>query len=85
VTFGERICSQKHHGPSFRKGKWRANAEGVRSHQVHLQFADLVAQNPNIAQFADSSRDRVRQLIPGHNLVHYGARQIYGLASIGRE
>jgi hypothetical protein len=50
-----------------------------------LQFADLVAENPNITQFADSGRDRVRQLIPGHDLVDHAARQIHALAGIWRE
>jgi hypothetical protein len=54
-------------------------------HQVYLQFANLVAQNPNVTQFSDTRCDRVSHLITCYDLVNHGARYNDSLAGVGRE
>ena len=62
-----------------------ADADGVRANEVDLQLADLVADDVHVAQLADASRDRVRNLIVGDERVDYGAGAVDGFARVGIE
>ena len=64
-SLGERIGAQQHHGAGFGDGKRVADAHGVRAYQVDLQFADLVAGDAHVAEFADAGGDGVGDLIVG--------------------
>src|SRR5208282_6112665 len=57
----------------------------VRAYQVDLQLADLIADDVHIAQLADASRDRVRDLLIGNERVNHSAGAVDGLAGIGIE
>jgi hypothetical protein len=84
-TLGQRIGAQQHHGARFRRGERFADSDGVRTHQVDLQLANLVAGNAHIAELAHAGSDRIGQLVAGDNLVDHRARPVHGLARIGRQ
>ena len=50
-----------------------------------MQLADLIAGDVHIAQFADASRDRVRNFIVGDERVDDGTGAVDGLAPVGIE
>ena len=54
----------------------------MRAHQVDLEFTNLFARDPHIAQFAHAGRDRVGQRIACDNLINHGSRPINGLACV---
>ena len=85
VAFGQRIRAQQHHGASFGDGERFADADRVRANQIDLQFANLLAGDADVAQFAHAGGDGVGQFVAGDDLVDDGARQIDGLASVGIE
>ncbi len=62
-SLGEGIGAQQHHCPSFRNGKRLADSDGVGSQQIYLQFANLVAGNAHIAEFADAGGDRIGEFV----------------------
>ncbi len=84
-ALGEGIGAQQHHGTGFGDRERFADADRVRADQVDLQFADLVAGDAHVAEFADAGGDGVGDLILGNQSVDYGARSIHALACVGRE
>src|SRR6267378_2410494 len=82
VTLRQRIGAQEHHGARVRDRKWFTHADGVRAHEVDLQFADLIPDDVYIAQLADASRDGVRNFIVGDERVDDGASAVDGLARV---
>ncbi len=85
VALGERVGPQQHHGARFRDGQRLAHADRVRAHQVDLQFANLVAGDAHVAQFADAGGDGIGDLVAGDDLVDDGARPVDRLARVGSE
>ena len=85
VSLGKGIGAQQHHGADFRRRERIADPNRMRTHQVHLQLANLVSRNANVAEFADARGDRVRNLIARYQRVYHGARPIDGLARIRRQ
>ena len=85
VTLGERIRPQQHHGARFCDGERFAYSDRMRAHQVDLQFANLIAGDAHVAQFAHASRDRVSEFVAGNNFVDDGARLIDGLSRVWRK
>ena len=85
VALGERVGAQQHHGAGVGDGERFADADGMRAHEIDLQFADLVADNADIAQFADAGGDGVGKLVIGDERVDDGASAIDGFASVGVE
>ena len=86
MTLGERISPQQHHGARLGLGKRCSHSHRMRSHKVHLQFADLLAGNANVTEFAYPGCNRVSNSIAGDNFVDHRAGQIDGLAGIrGKE
>ena len=69
VPLGERIRPQQHHGAGFRDGERFAHADRMRAHQVDLQFANLLAGDAHVAQFADAGGDGVGDLVAGDDLI----------------
>ena len=57
--------------------------DGVRAHQIDLQFANLLARDADIAQLAHASRDGVGNPVFGHQRIHHGARAVHRLPSLG--
>jgi hypothetical protein len=55
------------------------------SHQVDLKFANLVACDANVGQFAYTRSDGIRNAIFRDEVVDYGAGAIDGLAGLGME
>ena len=82
IALGKRIGAQQHHGPGFCDGERVADAHRVRTHQVDLQFADLIAGDAYIAKFADAGGDGVGHLVVGDERVDDGARSVHALARI---
>ena len=57
----------------------------MRTYQVDLQFADLIAGDAYIAEFADTGRDGVGHLIVGDKRVDDGTCSVHPLARIGSQ
>ena len=57
----------------------------MRAYKVDLQLANLLADVMHIAQFADASRDCVRNFIIGDERVNDGTSTVDGLARVGIE
>jgi hypothetical protein len=47
-----------------------------------LQFANLVANNADVAKLADAGSDRIGNFVTGDDFVNHGARTIHGLARV---
>ncbi len=56
--------------------------DGMRPEQVHLQFANLVARDANVAELADSGGDCVRDAILRNQRIHHRARPVDSRASV---
>ena len=57
----------------------------MRAYQVDLKFADLIAGDALLAEFADARGNRVRNLIACNQGFDHGTGAIYPLARIGRK
>ena len=69
----------------FPHGERFAHADRMRTHQVDLQFANLIAGDADIAQFADAGRDGVGDFVARDELVDDCAQPDSRLARIRRE
>ena len=57
----------------------------MRTYQVDLQFANLVADDAYIAKLANSGGDCIGELVAGDYLIDDGARAIDGFARVGEQ
>jgi hypothetical protein len=57
----------------------------VGANQVDLQFANLIAGNADVAEFADAGGDGVSDLIAFDNVFDYGAGAVDGFPGFGVE
>ena len=55
----------------------------MRSYEIDLQFANLIARDADIAELADTGRDRVGNLITGDDLVDHGASLFDSFPRVG--
>ena len=85
MALGKGIGAQQHHGAGLGDGKRLANADRMGAHQIHLKFADLFARDANVAEFADSGGDGVRDAILRDQRIHHGARPIDSHTRLGTE
>src|SRR5579883_3461472 len=85
VSLGERVGAQQYHGPGFGDTEWLAHADCVRADEVDLQFADLVAGDADIAEFADTGGDGIGNLVIVDEVVDHGAGSVDAFAGVGGE
>jgi len=55
------------------------------SNQIHLEFANLISNDPHIAQLAYARCDGIRHLVTGDEFIDDGARPIHGLSRVRRQ
>src|SRR5216683_1997298 len=85
MAFRKRVGAEQHHGARFGDRQRVANADGVRAHQVDLEFADLFSSNADVAELAYAGGDRVGNFVFGDESVYHGAGAVYGFARVGVE
>src|SRR5580693_1350916 len=81
-SLGKGIGAQQHHGSDLGCGQRLAHSHGVRAHQIDLHFANLLARNAHVAEFAYTGRNRVRNFVAGDQRVDNGASTVYSRSSI---
>ena len=57
----------------------------MRSHQIHLKLANLLARNTDVAQLTHAGSDCVRHSVLGDERIHHRARPAYGLACLRKQ
>src|SRR5579862_954693 len=85
VAFRQRVGAEEHHGPCVRNRQWLADSDGVRSHEIDLQFANLVANDVHVAKLSYACCDGIRNLVAGDEFVDNRAGTIDGFARVGSE
>jgi hypothetical protein len=85
AAFGEGVGAKEHHGAGFGDGERVADADGVGANEVDLQFADLIADDANVAELADSGGDGVGEFVVSDDVVDDGAGEVDCGAGIGGE
>ena len=57
----------------------------MRAYEIDLQFAHLIADNVDIAQFADTSGDGVGDFVIGNKRIDDSTSAVHGFARVGSE
>jgi len=78
----QHVRAQQHERPRLGRSERRADARGVRAHQVHLQLAQPIVRDADVGEVAEAGRHAVDDVAARNGRVDHAPRGFDRLAGI---